>query len=276
MEKWKQSDQMEYCYSQLKRIEKKQNKFLAKKIPELIQKKIQPMKEKTVEKIPEKMEQTFQVAFEKGFCYLFEKGTPFVEKISGKEKRLKKFDLNQYWLNRDAEKRSLCQFEKEAAGSMLINQSVAAAEGTVLGMFGIGLPDIPIFLGVILKTVYEIGFSFGYGNETEAEQCYILSLICLASAPQEKTQDYLCRSRQIGDEEKRTSGTSREWMMEASGLLAQKLVLAKVVQGFPIVGVAGGLTNYSLISRIGTVSQLEYKRRFLKHNLECLRKKIEK
>ena len=39
------------------------------------------------------------------------------------------------------------------------------------------MPDIPIFTGVLLKSIYEIALSYGFSYETEEEQCFILKLI---------------------------------------------------------------------------------------------------
>lgn len=38
---------------------------------------------------------------------------------------------------------------------------ISGVEGVGLGLLGIGLPDIPLFTAVILKSVYEIALSYG-------------------------------------------------------------------------------------------------------------------
>ena len=43
-----------------------------------------------------------------------------------------------------------------------------------MGFFGLGLPDIPLFLGVLLKSIYEVALSYGYTYDTQEEQIFIL------------------------------------------------------------------------------------------------------
>ena len=50
-------------------------------------------------------------------------------------------------------------------------------EGVGMGFFGLGLPDIPLFLGVLLKSIYEVALSYGYTYDTQEEQIFILKLI---------------------------------------------------------------------------------------------------
>ncbi len=42
---------------------------------------------------------------------------------------------------------------------------------------GIGLPDIPVFVGVLLKSVYEVALNFGYSYDTPEEKYFILKMI---------------------------------------------------------------------------------------------------
>ncbi|QRV21485.1 EcsC family protein [Lacrimispora saccharolytica] len=53
------------------------------------------------------------------------------------------------------------RLDQHSKQSRLINSSISVIEGGVLGAFGIGLPDIPLFLALVLKSVYEIALSYG-------------------------------------------------------------------------------------------------------------------
>ena len=46
-----------------------------------------------------------------------------------------------------------------------------------MGVLGIGLPDIPVFTGMILKNIYETALQYGYSYETREEKYFILLLI---------------------------------------------------------------------------------------------------
>lgn len=50
----------------------------------------------------------------------------------------------------------------------------------MMGALGIGLPDVPIFLAAVFKTLFEISLSFGYPYDTKKEQTYQMLLICAA------------------------------------------------------------------------------------------------
>ena len=41
------------------------------------------------------------------------------------------------------------------------------------------------------------------------------------------------------------------------------MLTSKFIQGFPIVGVIGGITNFKTLQDIGTVAKLKYKQRYL-------------
>ncbi len=55
------------------------------------------------------------------------------------------YDLNNYAIEKRAEKRYLKRLDQHSKQSRLINSSISVIEGGVLGAFGIGLPDIPLF-----------------------------------------------------------------------------------------------------------------------------------
>jgi len=41
-----------------------------------------------------------------------------------------------------------------------------------MGAFGVGLPDIPVFVGVVLKSVYEVALNYGYRYDTPEEKYF--------------------------------------------------------------------------------------------------------
>ena len=54
---------------------------------------------------------------------------------------------------------------------------MSGAAGIGMGILGVGISDIPVFTGMILKSIYEIAMHYGYSYETEEEQHFILLLI---------------------------------------------------------------------------------------------------
>ena len=45
--------------------------------------------------------------------------------------------------------------------------------------------------------------------------------------------------------------------------LSENIILSKVIQGVPIIGVYGGISNYILIRDISKIASIKYKKRLL-------------
>ena len=159
---------------QLKQLNKKEEKLILEKEPGIIKNKLDPLKIKIEEKIPEKLQSTLNIAFEMGFKTVFDKGLGIIEKTYNKDNISMEFDINSYAINKYPTKRNLKKIDKSANKKTLINKSVSAIEGGALGLLGVGLPDIPIYIGVILKSIYEISLSYGFDYSFPEERIYIL------------------------------------------------------------------------------------------------------
>ena len=133
--------------------------------------------EKISKYVPDTLDKTLNTAFCKAFGLVFEKGTGFIEKTYNKEKREQDFKVNEYSADLRNNKSSIKKFGRLAFGSKVLNMAISTAEGVGMGVFGMGIPDIPVFLSVILKSIYETALHFGFGYETEQEQMFILKII---------------------------------------------------------------------------------------------------
>lgn len=154
-------------------LEKREIRYLQKRQEE----KTSVIRQKLSDKIPDKLEQTLERAFQKAFALVFEKGTGVIEKTYNKEKYQRTYQVNEYAANLGATRKTVRAFSRQAGAGRAKNLLLSGVEGAGLGLLGIGLPDIPIFTGVLLKSIYEIALSYGFSYETEEEQCFILRLI---------------------------------------------------------------------------------------------------
>ena len=68
-------------------------------------------------------------------------------------------------------------FGKRGEDSGRVNLVVSGAAGVGMGLLGVGIQDIPVFTGMVLKSIYEIALSYGYEYESESERRFILMLI---------------------------------------------------------------------------------------------------
>ena len=131
----------------LKKIQKKEEKFLQKNGGGLLK----PLTDKVEEKIPAGLYEKLQQAFYWGFKTVIEKGNIIIEKTYDKEQLALTHRVYDESFDQLNQKKGLKALNKLAGQNHLRNLGITALEGTGLGLLGIGLPDIPIFIGVVLK-----------------------------------------------------------------------------------------------------------------------------
>lgn len=96
--------------------------------------------------VPEKLQETLNAAFAKAFTLVFEKGTGVIEKTYNREKMEQDYRINRYTDEVRQNRKSLKAFSKKAGHSGQKNLLVSGVSGIGLGVLGIGIPDIPLFL----------------------------------------------------------------------------------------------------------------------------------
>lgn len=219
--------------------------------------------EKIGKHVPEKLQSALNQAFLKAFQMIFEKGTPVIEKTCNKEKREQDYKIQEFAAEVKGNRRTLKAFGRKAAKSKAVNQAISAVEGVGMGVLGMGLPDIPLFLGVLLKSIYEIALSYGYAYNTEEEQMFILKIIETALLHEDALLD---GNVELNDwiSGVRAENTDMEEMMScAAKALSDELLYLKFVQGIPVVGIAGGISDMVYQRKITDYASVKYQRRFL-------------
>ncbi len=239
---------------------KKENKYLEKQL----NRKESFLNQKLEEKVPEKLQGTLDAAFAKAFHLIFEKGTGVIEKTYRKDEIEKKYRINEFTNELRQDKKSLRAFSKNAKGSGTKNLVMSGAAGIGMGILGVGIPDIPVFTAMILKSIYEIAMHYGYSYETEEEQYFILLLIQGAVSHGEdmllidkKINSYITSSIWVKEE------TREETIQKTAGCLSKELLYMKFLQGIPIVGAVGGAYDVVYLKQITEYVNLKYERRFL-------------
>ncbi len=239
---------------------KQEDNFLKKSA----QKKSSKMDVFLSEKVPEKLQDTLNTAFSKSFALIFDKGTSVIEKSYNREEEILKHKVNMYAYSLKPDRKRLQNFEIESTKSQAINVAVSGAKGVGLGLLGIGIPDIPIFIGMVLKGIYEIALQYGYEYDTEAEQYFILNIIAAALSYGDlaiHTNDAL--NAFIETETPPPAFDREEQINAVADVLSTELLCMKFLQGLPIVGVVGGVADAAFINKILGYAKLKYKRRFL-------------
>ncbi len=251
---------------QFKRLNKKEEKIISKKQNKLLKSTIDPIINKVQEAIPNKLKFTLESAFLKAFYLVFEKGDRYIERTYKKDQIQLEHDLYNYAIDKRLSKKYIKRLDKQADSAKMINTSLTVLEGGVLGLLGIGLPDIPLFIAVIMRTIYEVALSYGYDYKSDEEKAYILYLICgaMTQGEQQKTlnKELNILASQI-DQKMTTEIDLKVQMEETSKVLSEAMLVGKFLQGIPVVGVVGGAVNYSIIKKIGTYASIKYKKRYL-------------
>lgn len=251
---------------QLKKIELQEQKILNQSDHTILESSLTPILDKIQDKIPTKLISVLNSAFYKGFQLVFDKGSNYIEKTYNKDKIELEHDINNYALDKRMNKRHINRLDRHSKQTQLVNSSLSVAEGSILGILGIGLPDIPLLLSVLVKTIYEIALSYGYSYNKEEEKAYLLLLINTAIAKGEHQKDLNEKLEQLSDKLDHNIEAVVEidiLMKETSNALSEALLTAKFIQGIPIVGVIGGVVNYSIVNRVAKFARLKYKKRYL-------------
>ena len=227
---------------------------------------MKPLTDKVEDKIPEELYNKLQQAFYIGFKTVFEKGNGIIEKTYDRDKLMLDHEVYDASFEKINKKKSLKGINKLAGKGNLVNMGISAVEGTGLGLLGIGLPDIPIFIGVVLKSIYEISLSYGYDYREEQEQYFILKLIEAALASDEQKQeknlamdkliDYLVAEEPLGYD-------IELQMRQTADCMAADMVCIKFLQGLPLVGAIGGPANVIYCKKISDYAKVKYQKRYL-------------
>ena len=138
-----------------------------------------------------------------------------------------------------------------------------------LGVAGIGLPDIPIFLGMLLKGLYEMAVSYGYDYTKKEEQVFLMRIIYtgLAQGEEKVMADLWTEDMGVAIHNGTAEFDFNDEVMEASSALSMAMLTSKFVQGFFIVGAVGGAMNLVIYRKVLGYAAMKYKKRYLYEKL---------
>ncbi|MCQ2554247.1 MAG: EcsC family protein [Clostridia bacterium] len=220
--------------------------------------------------IPKKLSGALDFAFLKAFRLIFEKGTWLIEKTYNRKKKETDFKVNTYASRLNESGRNVRVFRRKAKASKLFNIFISLLEGILMGVLGFAIPDIPVFVSMVLKSVYEVALSYGYSYDTDNEKVFVLKIIEVAMCDEE---EFVEKDRELnaaidhiashGDIIGAINITKEDQIKGTSRSLVKEMIYTKFIQQFMIVGLFGGLFDPAYISRISTYAELKYRRRFL-------------
>lgn len=225
-------------------------------------------KEKIEANIPAGLNAALQASFAKALELIFKHGVGIIEKSYPKNDLAANFDIHNYAIDRKGNRRELRRLKQSAEKSDFVNLSITTVEGVGLGALGIGLPDIVLFIGMILKGIYEAALCYGYRYDSSAEKYLILKMIGTALSKGDEWErgnaevdEILCAPPFVREER------IKEEIARTAKLFAAKLLVQKFIQGLPVVGMVGGAWNPVYYRRILNYVRVKYYKRYLMDKL---------
>lgn len=216
------------------------------------------------DKVPEKLESTLDAAFSKAFHLIFSKGSSIISKTFSTDRLINEFEIDSFNLDELGRGRDMRKFKRRAAATGTAHTMLSTVTGLALGAVGAWIPDIVVFITVLLRNMYQISMRYGYAYDTDDEKKFILRVI--AAAVQEgddliradKELNQLIRKGLFTD-----TGTVDEQIEETASALGRALLLMKFLQNIPVVGIIGGASDFVYMEKISDYAILKYQRRFL-------------
>ena len=260
----------------MKTIQSKRNKALQKELL-LVEKQEQKLarsamkanpaawKTQLEQKIPVKVYSGLESAFCKGFSVVFNQGRSIIEKGYNKENIKADHVIRDYAVQVKGGRKELKQMRKSASQSNFLNLAATTLEGIGLGALGIGMPDIVLFIGTLLKGIYETALNYGFDYESRQEQALILKMMAASLSTGE---DWVGMDEQVdalllASENAISEESFDEQMRETASAFAVDMLLLKFVQGLPLIGIIGGAANPVYYNKVMKYVQLKYRKRYL-------------
>lgn len=250
---------------ELLRLEEKDSKRQKKIELAIARSRKSNWKKQIEDKLPAKVYQGLHGAFCKGFAVVFQKGSTVIEKSFSKESLQEDYAIQDYIVQIKGGRKPLKQIRKNAKTTDSRNLAITTVEGIGLGALGIGLPDIVLFLGTLLKGIYEVALHYGYEYESREEKIFILQMMGAALCSDEAW--YRCNERVEGVIAGIVMEISEEdfeaQIQETAAMFAMDMLLLKFIQGLPIVGIIGGAANPVYYQRVLNYVKDKYHKRYL-------------
>ena len=217
------------------------------------------------DKIPQKVYTGLESAFGKGFSLVFNQGRSIIEKSYNKENLQNNHSIRDYAVQLKGSRKELKAVHKSAKRSDGVNMVVTTAEGLALGALGIGLPDIVLFITTLLKGVYESALNYGFDYDTPEEQYMILNMMSasLITGQERLEWDEMIDGMIAEPPRNVAKEVLEEQIRETASVFAMDMLILKFIQGFPVVGILGGIANPIYYNRVLRYVQLKYRKRYL-------------
>lgn len=217
-------------------------------------------------KIPPKAAAGLRSAFAKAFGLVLDKGVAVIEKSYDKQTLQQDYALRDYAVQLKGGRKQLRAVRKGAAGAEPFNLALTTLEGVGLGVLGVGLPDLVLFLGMLFKGVYQTALQYGYDYTSPDEKLFVLAAMEGALAREEAFAHADAAVDALLTEPALPQPTAQQLQAQlrsTADVFAVELLALKFIQGLPVAGVLGGAANPVYYHRVLQYVRLKYHKRWL-------------
>ncbi len=222
------------------------------------------------EKIPHKVKEKLEWAFCKGFGAVFEYGDAVIEKTIDAKGERRRFIARDLSFIMEGSSASLSSFEVSGVKSDGLNMLLTTVEGVGLGALGIGMPDIVLFVAMLRRGVREAAAQYGRDAERESEKMLILYMLeaAMLSGEDWVERDNLVE-RMLSDPSliPENPEAAEEQLERTAAVFATDLLVMKFIQGLPVVGLVGGLSNPFYYRKVLSYVRLKYERSYIRETM---------
>ncbi|MCM3411613.1 EcsC family protein [Metabacillus litoralis] len=155
--------------------------------------------------------------------------------------------------------------------------TIQGATTGVGGIFTLAI-DIPVLLGLSLKTLQEIAITYGYDPSKREERIFIVKCLQFSSADIVGKQAIL---NELSSFYKRSENTNNEMISQLQGwrevvyTYRDQFGWKKLLQMVPIAGIVfGALTNRSMIHDLSETAIMLYRKRRILEKLDAYEKEL--
>jgi len=134
---------------ELKRAEQQEKDYLKKRA----KRKTTLLNSLAEDRVPKGIQSKLNEAFCKAFQVIFDRGMPAVERTINRRGIENRWEENIHHAQILRDTSSIRNITREATKDSMRGMLLSGASGVGLGVLGIGLPDVPVFAGMIMRDV---------------------------------------------------------------------------------------------------------------------------
>jgi len=183
-------------------------------------------------------------------------------------------DFTTSWpksLKKDIPNKAFEEIENKVKERIKFYRSAAAAEGAATGFGGIllGFADLPLWLSIKMKMVFEIADNYGIDIKDYKERIYILHIFQLTFSSQKHRNDVYKIIEDWDNQKKLLPNDINEFDWRTFQLEYRDFLdLAKLLQLIPGIGaVVGAYVNHKYTDKLGVTAMNAYRLRILKDSI---------